>query len=142
MSFRYLAAGVFFGLTASIASAQEVLSRQLPASEFEFIETRWSDGTISQIVGWKPIAVDGRVEICGATIIPNPTYRRDTRRALERAKIYINDQLVLEDLSYWEQPRGVRNPENAIGNCKATNFPASEVREGSFRIDYTARARG
>ncbi|MFQ6547288.1 hypothetical protein AADZ90_004975 [Aestuariibius sp. 2305UL40-4] len=141
MTFRDLAAGLFFALTASIAGAQEVLSRQIPSSELEFTETRWTDGTVGQIIGWQPIAVNGQIEICGAAIIPTSIYRQELRRGLRQAKVLINDQVVLEDLSYWEQPRNVRRAEDATGNCKATGYPAAEAGPGSIRIQYRARAR-
>ena len=141
MPYKVLVAALLLSLPASISSAQQSLSRQIPADDFNFQEFRLRDGTMALWIASRAIFVDGKVEMCGAAVIPTSIRRQDVRRSLRRAKIYVNGQVVLQNLSFYEQPRSVARPEDAVGNCVATNIPASEIREGSVRVEYRLRGR-
>ena len=93
----------------------------------------WNGTTTKWIARWRPFAVDGKIQICGAATRTSAKLSHLTRDAVRDLKIAVDDAVIVSDLNYFTKVRRQGDLMGSEASCKLSSVPVSAA-EGDWSI--------
>lgn len=83
---------------------------------------------------WKPVAIDGFIEICGVSSSSTDNIERQSKASMKQAHVEYMGGTILTDMSYFNEVEASSGFDGATATCRTTSLvePAGEWRVRLF----------
>lgn len=114
------------------ASAQSITIDQ----SFKLESLDWRGSTGRFIIMWRPIAIDGKLAVCGA-YSARGSLDRATDRAMEAMDFYQDNRRVMRDMGFFNNVSSRHFDDALLGqqaSCRVTNVSVAAAESSNFAL--------
>ncbi|WP_159808205.1 hypothetical protein [Litoreibacter roseus] len=135
--FCLTAAAMLAVVATDVHAATKKVTRTVQVDEeFPSANLRWTGAHAGGYdMMWRPIMVDGKIEICAAGAYTNIQLRQAVRKSLKGGTVSMNDKVILKDLTFSASARTANRIRSTKANCVATGVTAPKKIDG-FMLEF------